>query len=129
MAINQNKKYVNALFLVGAALVWFISKYYIEVLLGTLNVGRNLGVLWYDILRHGLPVLLGLATFLVFTKHNKIRIFATDAMGELIKVVWPGQKEVRAGTIVVIITVILSGIALGMVDWLFSNIVKLIINA
>ena len=56
-------------------------------------------------------MLLGLGTLVYMRFNVKVYRFCSDAMTELTKVSFPGPKEIRLGTIVVIITVLSSGIA------------------
>lgn len=128
MLVKHNK-YVNALFIGAAALVWLITKYYVASALGYFQVSRHIGLETTTVLQELVPFLLAVATFAVLRKNKKSYNFVTDSIGEIIKVVWPGKKEVNTGTIVVIVVVLASGLALGVVDKLFSAIVKALINA
>ncbi|MEO5668495.1 MAG: preprotein translocase subunit SecE [Bdellovibrionota bacterium] len=122
------QKYVNALFLFAAALVWLIVSHYTGVVIGYFQLGRTLGV-GVDFLEHGLPLVAAVVTFISLRSNTFTSRFATDAIGELIRVQWPSQKDVTMGTIVVIITVIASGIILGFLDMGIVGLVRTIIGA
>jgi preprotein translocase subunit SecE len=64
------------------------------------------------------PVLFGgLAAYIVF-RIQKIKNYLLEVIAEIKKVVWPNKKETWGATIVVIVAVIISGIVLGVFDWL-----------
>jgi preprotein translocase SecE subunit len=104
-------------------LVWLVSQHYIGVVIGYFQLGRRIGGA-SELLYHGLPLLLGLLTFLILRANQKSLGFATDATAEMAKVSWPSAKETRVGTIVVIITVLLAGMALGLLDMAYVAIIR-----
>jgi preprotein translocase SecE subunit len=122
------QKYVNALFLAGAAVVWLVVRHYTVVVIGYFQLGRSLGgtVLY---LEHGLPLLAALLTFVILRRTSTTSRFSTDAIGELIRVHWPAQKDVTVGTIVVIITVLTAGVVLGFLDMGLTGLVRTLIGA
>lgn len=123
MVGSTHQKYVNALFLVGAALVWFVSQHYFEVLVGTYQLNRKLG--WStDLLLHGLPVALGVLAFYLLRTNASAHNFVSDSIGELVKVSWPGKKETQLGTVVVIVAVLAAGVFFAFVDWIFTSALK-----
>lgn len=121
-------KYVNALFFGAGALVWLISQHYIETLLGYFQVGRSSALL-RDVIFHLGPIFLGFLTFVILRKNNKSYNFCTDAVGDLVRVTWPTAKDTRIGTIVVIVTVLLTGVFLAVVDYAFNGVVGALIGA
>ena len=126
--MNNNKKYVNFMFLLAAGILWFISKHYVEFLVGRFQLARTMGA-GSDVLLHGLPILIGVAVFIILRSNSTVYNFCTDSIGELVKVHWPSSKEVRLGTIVVILTVILAGIFLGLLDMGINAVIKAILGA
>jgi len=122
------QKYVNALFLLAAAIVWLIVNHYTSVVVGYFQLGRTLGV-GVDFIQHGLPLAAALLTFVILRSNTSTHRFATDAVGELIRVHWPTQKDVTLGTIVVIITVISAGVVLGILDMGLVGLVRTLIGA
>lgn len=125
---NKYQKYVNALFFLGAAIVWLVSRHYLDVAIGYFQLGRKLGA-GTDVLHHSLPILLGGATFMLLRSNRKSVDFVTDSVAELSRVVWPSTKEVRFGTIVVIITVVMAGIILGALDIGFTAVMRTLLGA
>ncbi len=122
------QKYVNALFLGAAAIVWLISQHYVGVAIGYFQLARKIGG-GTDFLQHGLPILFALVTFSLLRRNRHSHDFVSDSVGELTRVAWPTSREVRFGTIVVIITVILAGFILGLLDIGFTAFVKTLIGA
>jgi preprotein translocase subunit SecE len=72
---------------------------------------------------------LGGLTFLLLRSNRKSVDFVTDSVAELSRVVWPSAKEVRFGTIVVIITVVMAGIVLGALDIGFTAVMRTLLGA
>jgi len=126
---KKYQKYVNALFILGGALVWFVSRHYVETLIGRLQIGRRLGGGLTDVLLHGLPILLGVITFIILRRNRKSESFVSESVDELVRVTWPSGREVQFGTIVVIITVVLAGIILGGIDIGLNAFVRTLLGA
>jgi len=99
----------------AGAVVAFVSNYYVQSILGYFQVGRRFGVIG-DYIHHGLPIALGLLTFIILRSNKKVLSFCADSVYELVRVVFPGATEVRMGTIVVIITILISGTLLSILD-------------
>jgi len=65
-----------------------------------------------------LPVFVGAAAAYITYRIEKIRNYLLEVIAETKKVVWPNKKETWGATIVVIVAIIISGIVLGVFDWL-----------
>jgi preprotein translocase subunit SecE len=50
-----------------------------------------------------------------------------EVMVELSRVTWPTQKETTTSTIVVIVMVVISGLILGFLDYLWTALLKLVL--
>lgn len=55
--------------------------------------------------------------------------FVKEAKGELKKVVWPGRNQTMASTIMVIVMVVIISSFLGLVDFLLSGLMSLILRS
>ncbi len=53
--------------------------------------------------------------------------FVGEVISELRKVVWPSQEEATRLTVMVLVISISIGIALGVIDFGFSNLIKVIL--
>ncbi len=61
-------------------------------------------------------------------KLDRARKFFSEAKVELKKVVWPSKRQTMLSTRVVVIFVVLISIFLGVVDFVLSRLVKLILS-
>ena len=59
---------------------------------------------------------------------KKIVKFVKDVIRELKKVTWPTRKALLSYTLVVIVTIIIFAAILGLFDFLFLQVVDLLIN-
>jgi preprotein translocase SecE subunit len=126
--MSSIQKYVNALFLFAASIVWLIVNHYTSVVVGYFQLGRTLGS-GVDFLEHGIPLLLAFLTFIILRRNSNTHRFANDAIGELVRVHWPTQKDVTLGTVVVIVTVLAAGVVLGFLDMGLVGLVRTLIGA
>ena len=60
-------------------------------------------------------------------KSNAIQRWWRETIGELRKVVWPTPPEAWRLTKIVIIVIVIVGAFLGLLDFLFSNLIEWII--
>lgn len=125
----KNSKYVNFLFIAGAALIWLGARHYTDIIIGQLQLARRFGPNATDFLLHAVPIFLGIATFVFLRRWQKGRDFTQDAVGELAAVTWPSQRETRFGTLIVIVTILIAGVVLGVIDLGFTKIVQVLIGA
>jgi preprotein translocase subunit SecE len=66
---------------------------------------------------------------LIYLLRNPVaQEFANDVMVELRKVTWPGGKEVRQSTVVVIVTVVIVSLILGAFDLLWANVIQYLLD-
>ncbi len=127
--MEKYEKQVNFMFLAAALLLWFISRHYVQVGLGYFQVARRIGGGTTEVLSHLVPILIGVATFLILRTNVKSKNFVADSVFELAHVHWPTPKETRFGTLVVIVTVVLAGAVLGLIDIGFVALVRVLIGA
>ena len=67
-----------------------------------------------------------LVTGIVMYRHERVYALANEVAAELKKVAWPGPKDVRQATIVVIIMTIISASILGFFDYVWANVTQFI---
>lgn len=60
-------------------------------------------------------------------KRNAIQRWWRETIGELRKVVWPTPPEAWRLTKIVIVVIIVVGAFLGLLDFVFSNLIELIV--
>ncbi len=59
---------------------------------------------------------------------KKTAKFLSEAKLELKKVTWPSKEEVKGSTIVVLTITAILGVYIGVIDFILSNIVKILIK-
>lgn len=64
----------------------------------------------------------------VVKKPNKIQKWWRETVGELRKVTWPTKEEAIKMTKIVIVVVLATAIFLGVVDFIFSRLVGLLLG-
>lgn len=60
-------------------------------------------------------------------KPNAIQKWYKETIGELRKVTWPTPQEAWRLTVIVILTMVATSITLGLLDWIFSRLVALLV--
>jgi preprotein translocase subunit SecE len=60
-------------------------------------------------------------------KPNAIKKWYKETIGELRKVSWPTPQEAWRLTVIVIITMVATSVALGLLDFIFSKLVSLLV--
>ena len=80
-----------------------------------------------ELIVQGIAVLSGLVLFLALNRSEPVNQFMTEVVVELSRVSWPTQKESRASTVLVVIMVVVSGLFLGLMDYLWTVILKWLI--
>ena len=120
----KNSKVVNLVFLAAGAILWFLALHYVGQWIGYFQIPRRVGPEAADLMRHGLPILVGVSCFLLLRSNVKASHFVSDSLDELFRVVFPDGKAVRVGTIWVITLVILAGLIFGALDWCIVSGIK-----
>ena len=126
MEEKNNQSIVNFCFVLTGAIAYFISNVILEVLAGTF--GAVAQARSSDLVRHGVPVGIGVAVILVLFLSPKIQAWGDEVISEVSKVVWPSRKDVIAMTIVCCVMVVVAGIGLGVYDFLASQLIKVFVN-
>lgn len=61
-------------------------------------------------------------------KPGKLAVWWRETVGELKKVAWPTRKDAVRLTVMVLIVMAATGVFLGVLDWLGSRLIQLIIT-
>ncbi len=124
------EKTINKIMMVGFVCGAFLVGYTVQVLNTLLSSswGTYARVTDSELITYGAPVVVGFVFFLYVSFNKNIRDWAQEVIVEVSKVVWPSQKDTTAMTIFVCIFMILSGILLGMFDWVSGELIKFIIS-
>jgi preprotein translocase subunit SecE len=123
---KSNQNIINFGFVSAGALAWFLTGVILDVLAGTFgSVARFRNI---PAVQHGLPVGLGIITFLILFLNKNIHTWADECVTEVRKVVWPSRKDTFAMTAVVCVMVLVSGMAFGVFDFFASQLIKVFVN-
>lgn len=81
-----------------------------------------------DMIRHGMPVVIGIAVFAVLQFNPRVLTWGDEVVSEIRKVVWPSRKDTTAMTIVVVIMVIISSLIVTSFDFVSGYMVRILTN-
>jgi preprotein translocase subunit SecE len=81
-----------------------------------------------DLVRHGLPVVVGFAVFVFLQANKGIHSWADEVVTEISRVVWPSRKDTTAMTVVVCVMVLLSGVLFGVLDAVSGAVVSWLLH-
>lgn len=81
----------------------------------------------FDLWVWGVSVFLTLVMFVILFRNHQANEFLNEVISELAKVTWPTQKETTSATFIVIIMVLISGMVLGLLDYLWTWLLKKVI--
>lgn len=123
---KSNQSLVNFAFVVCGFLAYFIVAVLFESLADAFGPVARLRAM--EAAKHGLPVGLGLITFLALFLNKKVHAFADEVIVEIRKVVWPSQRDTMAMTIVCCVMVIVAGIGFGVFDFFASQLIKVFVH-
>jgi preprotein translocase SecE subunit len=122
---SQYQKWVNLSYLALAALVG-----YIVFALGFKAVGAwdlEARVRNVELVVRGVSVLAAGLLFFILWKNQKSNQFMNEVMTELARVTFPTPKETMNATVVVIVMVLVSGMILGLFDYLCTVLLKWVV--
>ncbi len=123
---QSNKKIVTVSFLAFGAIAAYVLSSVIKILEASVSFFARLS--GNDIFTHGLPVGVGIALFLFLQFNPKTSQWGEDVVAELRKMVWRTGKDTVAVTIAVCIMVLVSGVVLGLLDYLSSKLINYLIS-
>jgi preprotein translocase subunit SecE len=123
---NKNSKILLVSFVIAAVLTGFTAHLLIKAFAAAFGIVARFSD--SDLVRHGLPVLIGVVVFGLLQFNPKVLAWADEVVVEIRKVVWPTRKDTTAMTIVVVIMVIVSSIIVTSFDLASGSILKLLMN-
>jgi preprotein translocase subunit SecE len=80
-----------------------------------------------ELVLRGASILLGAIVFFVLYRNQQANQFMNEVVTELARVTWPTHKETTNGTIIVIVMVLVSGMVLGLFDYIWTNMLKMVL--
>lgn len=122
-AVATNRKIATVAFMASGILVGIAIKVLLDAsaAIATGVFGRALAS---DFVHHGLPVILGFATFGILQANAGVRTWGDEVVSELRKVVWPSREDTIRMTLVTCVMLILSGAALGLLDVFSGKLIE-----
>ncbi len=117
---NTPNKPVHLVYLCGGLLLFYLLQWTGDWIWGYFS--RSPNELYLTIGSFVVAFLTGVITY----RNQNIYGFINEVAVECNKVTWPGWKDVRAATIVVIIMTIISASILGFFDLIWSKVTQLI---
>ncbi len=124
--MEDNKRAVTFSFVVFSFLVGLVIHLLLQFLAQSFAVFSR--VESNEFLSNGVPVFLGALTFAVLQFNTKVVGFSDGVVAELRKVVWPSRKDTGVMTVVVVITLIISGVIVGVYDSVWAYLVNTFIR-
>ena len=124
---NTNSKILTLTFAITAAILGFTLSVLIKAFAGAFGIVARLTDT--DLVRHGLPVVFGLAVFAILQFNPRVLAWADEVVVEVRKVVWPSRKDVTAMTIVVVIMVLVSAVIISSFDLLSGVMLRWVMGA
>jgi preprotein translocase SecE subunit len=122
MEQSQYQKWVNLSYLALAALLGYIVYAAGTKIVGVYDLETRIRNA--DLVIRGISVFAFGALFFVLYKNHQANQFMSEVMVELSRVTWPTQKETSSATVVVIVMVLISGLLLGLMDYLLTTLLK-----
>lgn len=122
---NQYQKWVNLSYLALAALVGYVIFALSLKVVGAYDLEARVRDI--DLIVRGVSLGIGGLLFFLLYRSEQANQFMNEVMVELSRVTWPTQKETSSATAVVIIMVIISGIVLGILDYVWVAVLKWIL--
>lgn len=125
-ADKTNKKIISVSFVVAGLLVGIVARVLFDTLGGMFAVVERFRSI--EGLKHGLPIVAGIATAMVLFLNPKVRVWADEVVSEIRKIVWPSQRDTTVTTTAVCVMVVVAGLGLSVIDYVSSILIKWIVN-
>jgi len=120
--MEDRQKWVSLSFVLTAALAGYIVYNLSWLISGYIDLEARVRHL--DLWVTGAAAMGGLGTFMVFYLNHTANQYMHEVVAELSRVTWPTTRETRGATVLVMIFVLLAGMTLGMLDWMWTNVMK-----
>lgn len=111
---KANSKILTLSFALAAILVGLTTSLLIKAFAGAFGVVARAAD--SDLVRHGLPVVLGLVLFVALQFNTRVLAWGEEVVTEIRKVVWPSRKDTTAMTIACVIMVLVSSVIVSSFD-------------
>jgi len=123
---KTNSKVLTLSFAIAGALMGLTTHLLLKSLSGAFGIVARFSD--SDLVRHGLPVSIGVLVFAVLQFNPRILTWADEVVVEIRRVVWPSRKDTTAMTIVVVVMVLISSVIVTGFDLASGSVLKLLMN-
>ncbi|MFN8943471.1 MAG: preprotein translocase subunit SecE [Pseudobdellovibrionaceae bacterium] len=123
---KTNSKVVTVSFALFAMLICLSMRLLLKAFAGAFSlVARATDA---DLVRHGMPVLIGLGLFLYLQFTPKVLAWADEVISEIKKITWASKKDTYGMTVAVVVMVTISGIVVALFDYLSAFLLNTFIR-
>lgn len=123
---NENGKILTLSFVVASIIIGFVVSMLLQTFSASFSVVAR--AMANDLVRHGIPVIVALIVFAALYFNKNVMVFGEEVVTELRKVVWPSRKDTVGMTIVVCVMLIISGMVLGLFDFLSAHFINVLVK-
>ena len=123
---NTNSKIISLSFAAFSALLGLTFHLLLKALAGAFGVIARIADA--DLVRHILPVAVGLVVFALLQFNPRVLAWADEVVVEIRKVVWPSKKDTWAMTLVVCVMVLISSVIVTVFDFVSGYVVNHLMN-
>ena len=117
---NTPNKSVYLMYLTGGLLAFYLLLWTIEWIWGYFSLSPS--QLQFTVVAFAIVLFIGVWLY----RNERVYNSASEIAAEVKKVTWPTSQEVRAATIVVIVTTIIAATILGLFDAAWSRLTTMI---
>jgi preprotein translocase subunit SecE len=124
---NNNSKVVTISLMLFSILIGIVAAVILETAsaVGTGAFGRAIS---NQTIRTVLPVVIGLIIFAILQTNKKVVAWSDDVVSEIRRIVWPSRRDTVGMTVVVCIMLLISGLALGLLDVLSGSFIDWLLH-
>jgi preprotein translocase SecE subunit len=123
---TDNKKIMTVSFVALSLLVGFVVHLLLQFLAQSFLIVAKIES--NELFSNGIPVLAGAILFIVLQFNKTVVDYTDGVVSELAKVVWPSRKDTGLMTLVVVITLIISGVVIGTYDFIWAYVINYLMN-
>jgi preprotein translocase SecE subunit len=120
---RSQRTWVNLSFFVAAAIFGILASTLATRLSVSFDLEAKVSALQWWL--RGVGFFVGGSVFFGLLRNKTASQFMGEVVAELASVVWPSQEEVTRSTSIVILMVIVSGLILGLLDYLCGKLIQL----
>lgn len=119
-------RYVNLSFVVIGLALYIILGEFLGAVIGIFGSSANFQVLGTNFrLAHLLALVISIAVAIWLRRNERVHTYAMEVGSELSKVTWPTWKDTKRATLVVIVTTLIIGAILGLLDLAWGALTRL----